>query len=64
LPKGLHHYDKFVQPSELRKLFVDEQCRVGPVLGLTYNPFCNQWDWSNFTQINYALVSYTRNRQE
>ena len=59
LPKGLHDYNKFVTPEELRKLLFDMQCRVGPTLGLLYNPLLNRWNWSNFSELNYALVGVT-----
>ncbi|KAI3415896.1 hypothetical protein GPALN_005460 [Globodera pallida] len=59
LPQGLHQFEQFVTPQELLKMLLDEQCNVGPVLGLFYNPMLNKWNWTRFTDVNYALVAYT-----
>jgi len=57
LPKGLHSHEKFVTPTELRSALLDQGCRVGPTFGLLYNPLTNSWNWSNFAEVNYALVA-------
>uniref|UniRef100_A0A1I8B6I5 Polyprenyldihydroxybenzoate methyltransferase n=1 Tax=Meloidogyne hapla TaxID=6305 RepID=A0A1I8B6I5_MELHA len=60
LPKGLHEYEKFVKPEELRRLLVDEQCRLGHTRGMFYNPLTDYWSWTDFTGINYGLVAFTK----
>lgn len=57
LPKGLHSFDHFVRPEELKRALLDSNCRVGPPFGLLYNPLFNSWTWSNFTEVNYAVVA-------
>nr|CAD2189349.1 unnamed protein product [Meloidogyne enterolobii] len=60
LPKGLHEYEKFVRPEDLRRLLVDEQCRLGHTRGMFYNPLTDHWAWTDFTGINYGLVAFTK----
>ncbi|KAL3088324.1 hypothetical protein niasHT_023884 [Heterodera trifolii] len=60
LPQGFHQFEQFVAPRDLRKLLLDEQCSVGPVLGMAYNPILNIWSWTRFTGVNYALVAHTK----
>ncbi|CAK5059486.1 unnamed protein product [Meloidogyne enterolobii] len=60
LPKGLHEYEKFVRPEDLRRLLVDEHCRLGHTRGMFYNPLTDHWTWTDFTGINYGLVAFTK----
>jgi len=69
VPRGTHQYDKFVTPDELaatlnvRAVFVGLfkiqalNFATSPARGMLYNPVCNSWSWTDFTDVNYALVA-------
>ncbi|CAD5227849.1 unnamed protein product [Bursaphelenchus xylophilus] len=57
LPSGLHQWDKFVTPDELRSHLLLNDCQVIYKRGLIYDPLLNEWDWFFGEQINYALLA-------
>jgi 2-polyprenyl-6-hydroxyphenyl methylase/3-demethylubiquinone-9 3-methyltransferase len=55
LPRGTHHYGKFLKPSELARLLRQAGLELEDVSGLGYNPV-NRKAWiSRVTAINYLL---------
>ncbi|WP_425478520.1 bifunctional 2-polyprenyl-6-hydroxyphenol methylase/3-demethylubiquinol 3-O-methyltransferase UbiG [Dyella dinghuensis] len=55
LPRGTHHYAKFLKPSELARLLRQAGLELEDVSGLGYNPV-NRKAWiSRITAINYLL---------
>lgn len=55
LPRGTHHYAKFLKPSELARLLRQAGLELEDVSGLGYNPV-NRKAWiSRVTAINYLL---------
>jgi len=55
LPRGTHHYGKFLKPSELGRLLRHTGLELEDVTGLGYNPV-NRKAWlSRITSINYVL---------
>lgn len=55
LPRGTHHYAKFLKPSELARLLREAGLELEDVSGLGYNPI-NRKAWiSRVTAINYLL---------
>jgi len=55
LPQGIHEWEKFTPPNDLRLMLEKENCRVNSMHGLLYNPLTNRWAWSRCDQINYGL---------
>lgn len=55
VPDGIHDWEKFVPPADLKFMLEGEKCGVRLIHGLEYNPFRNQWRWRSSTSINYAL---------
>ncbi|XP_051157549.1 ubiquinone biosynthesis O-methyltransferase, mitochondrial [Leptopilina boulardi] len=55
VPIGTHDWNKFISPSETRRLLEKYNCRTKLIHGLMYNPFKNEWHWSSLTPINYAI---------
>ena len=57
VPKGVHEWEKFVTPDELRQSLESSGCRVLSTCGLIYDPLCNRWSWTAFDGNNYALLA-------
>jgi len=51
LPKGTHHYEKFIKPSELAKWLRNADLELVDICGLTYNPLSQRY------RLNAADVS-------
>jgi 2-polyprenyl-6-hydroxyphenyl methylase/3-demethylubiquinone-9 3-methyltransferase len=57
LPRGTHHYGKFLKPSELGRLLRHTGLELEDVTGLGYNPV-NRRAWlSRITSVNYVLCA-------
>lgn len=56
LPKGTHHYEKFIRPSEL--LTWCRQAGLQPVdmQGITYNPITQHYRLCDNTDVNYLVA--------
>ena len=57
LPRGTHHWDKFVTPNELEALFERGGLRVIDERGVAYNILLDAFDLSNNLDVNYMLVA-------
>ncbi|PAV85779.1 hypothetical protein WR25_25087 [Diploscapter pachys] len=57
VPKGVHEWEKFVTPDELKQSLESSGCRVLSTCGLIYDPLCNRWNWTAFDGNNYALLA-------
>ena len=57
LPRGTHHYGKFLKPSELGRLLRHTGLDLEDVTGLGYNPV-NRKAWlGRITSVNYVLCA-------
>lgn len=56
IPKGTHAYQKFIKPSELRKLTSQNGLELIDISGIDYNPFSQNFGLSSNTEINYLLA--------
>ena len=57
LPRGTHHYEKFLKPSELGHLLRQSGLQLEDVSGLAYNPLQRKAWLSRITAINYLLCA-------
>ena len=57
LPRGTHHYEKFLKPSELGHLLRQSGLQLEDVSGLAYNPLQRKAWLSRTTAINYLLCA-------
>lgn len=57
LPRGTHHYAKFLKPSELGRLLRREGLELEDVAGLAYNPFTRKASLGRHTAVNYLLCA-------
>lgn len=57
LPRGTHHYAKFLKPSELGRLLRRVDMELEDVSGLAYNPINRKARLSSITAVNYLLCA-------
>jgi len=55
LPKGTHHYDKFIKPSEVKSWANSLNMNVSNITGMTYNPFLKKYSLGSDVSVNYIL---------
>ncbi|KAB0803614.1 hypothetical protein PPYR_00584 [Photinus pyralis] len=55
VPKGTHHYDKFISPHRTQKFLEHNNCRTRLVHGFFYNVLTNTWFWTSNTVVHYAM---------
>jgi 2-polyprenyl-6-hydroxyphenyl methylase / 3-demethylubiquinone-9 3-methyltransferase len=57
LPRGTHHWEKFIKPQELHHWLSANSVTVKSECGVTYHPLANEWRKSNDLDVNYMLVA-------
>jgi 2-polyprenyl-6-hydroxyphenyl methylase/3-demethylubiquinone-9 3-methyltransferase len=57
LPRGTHHYDKMIRPSELGRHCRDAGLELQHSSGLEYNPITRRYWLSSDTSVNYMLAT-------
>jgi 2-polyprenyl-6-hydroxyphenyl methylase/3-demethylubiquinone-9 3-methyltransferase len=58
VPKGTHHYDQLIKPSELSKGVEKAGLQVKDICGMKYNPLSGQaWLEQHDVSINYLLAA-------
>ena len=55
LPKGTHDYMKFIKPSELSRWSKSVGLEPDELIGMTYNPFGNNYRLGRNTDVNYLM---------
>lgn len=55
LPRGTHHYARFIRPAELASWVRSAGLAVREVRGMSYNPFARRASLSDQVQVNYLL---------
>jgi len=55
IPKGTHHYEKFIKPREISEIFSQYGFQIKNIKGMNLNPILNCWKLTNNTSINYIL---------
>jgi 2-polyprenyl-6-hydroxyphenyl methylase/3-demethylubiquinone-9 3-methyltransferase len=55
LPKGTHDYLRFIKPSELSRWSRAAGLRADELMGMTYNPFTQQYRLGRDCDVNYLL---------
>jgi len=62
IPRGTHHYDRFIRPSELCQWLRDAGMKVEEITGIHYNPLERTARTGGHVNVNY-LVHATRTVQ-
>lgn len=58
LPRGTHHWGKFLRPSELCRELRRQNLAVKEMAGLVYQPFTGQWELSaTDLDVNYLVAA-------
>ena len=55
LPRGTHHYQKFIRPSELSEWCREAGLRIMDISGLHYNPITSQARVGEGVEVNYLV---------
>jgi len=58
LPKGTHHYEKFIRPSELTRWCESENVIFRHLQGVTYHPLTQTLTLSRSVDVNYLMCFY------
>jgi 2-polyprenyl-6-hydroxyphenyl methylase/3-demethylubiquinone-9 3-methyltransferase len=53
VPRGTHHYDKFVKPSELAAALRLTGMAITEYTGVSYNPIADEWRLGKDLDVNY-----------
>ncbi|MFT3742375.1 MAG: bifunctional 2-polyprenyl-6-hydroxyphenol methylase/3-demethylubiquinol 3-O-methyltransferase UbiG [Gammaproteobacteria bacterium] len=57
LPKGTHHYEKFIRPAELAAWLRLHQLQLQQLRGLQYQPFSKSYRLSHQVDVNYLVYA-------
>ena len=57
LPKGTHHWDKFLKPSEMDALCRAAGFEITELYGFVFDPLKNQWGIKKDCSVNYIGVA-------
>ena len=60
LPKGTHHWEKFVTPDELTLAIENNGLAVTDVSGVVYSPLRDAWSLSRDDAVNYMALADAR----
>jgi len=55
LPKGTHHYEKLIRPSELDRWIRQSSLHTNEIIGMNYNPLHKTYKLSSDTSVNYIV---------
>lgn len=58
VPKGTHHYDTFIKPSELARSARQCGLQMHELKGLEYNPISKHYKLSQDSSVNYLMATY------
>jgi len=58
LPKGTHHYEKLIRPSELDQWIRHTELNTNDIIGMSYNPLLKTYKLSSDTSVNYIVHSH------
>ena len=53
LPKGTHHYQKFIRPSEIDEWARLSNLSISSMIGMTYNPITKKYKLGDDVSVNY-----------
>ena len=59
LPKGTHHYEKFIRPSEIDEWARLYDLSISSMIGMTYNPITKKYKLGDDVSVNY-IVHYEK----
>jgi 2-polyprenyl-6-hydroxyphenyl methylase/3-demethylubiquinone-9 3-methyltransferase len=57
LPRGTHHWSKFVTPAELAQHLHRSRLEIATQTGVVYTPFADRWSLSSDMDVNYMVTA-------
>ena len=57
LPRGTHHYESFIKPSELARAARQADLKVQKISGLSYNPLNKIYAITDDSSVNYLMAT-------
>jgi 2-polyprenyl-6-hydroxyphenyl methylase/3-demethylubiquinone-9 3-methyltransferase len=57
LPRGLHHYDQFIKPSELATMARAADLEICKTIGIGYNPITKLYKLTKNIDVNYLVYA-------
>jgi 2-polyprenyl-6-hydroxyphenyl methylase/3-demethylubiquinone-9 3-methyltransferase len=57
LPRGTHHWEKFITPDELNRYLEAAGLKPADTTGVVYNPLTGTWARSRDTDVNYMVAA-------
>ena len=57
VPKGTHHYENFIKPSELARSARESGLTMHELKGLEYNPLSKHYKLSQDSSVNYLMAT-------
>jgi 2-polyprenyl-6-hydroxyphenyl methylase/3-demethylubiquinone-9 3-methyltransferase len=57
LPRGTHHWDRFVTPGEIEAALEANGLRITAETGVVYNLFADRWQLAADMDVNYMVVA-------
>lgn len=57
LPKGTHHFEKFIRPSELDYWIRQAELNTNKIIGMSYNPLTKTYKLTPDTSVNYIVFA-------
>ena len=59
LPKGTHHYQKFIRPNEIDEWARSYDFSISSIIGMSYNPITKKYKLGDDVSVNY-MVHYKK----
>ena len=56
LPKGTHQWSRFIQPSEIENMLLQDELTSKDLCGVSYNPLKNKWSITSDSSVNYMML--------
>ncbi|HLR30749.1 MAG TPA: bifunctional 2-polyprenyl-6-hydroxyphenol methylase/3-demethylubiquinol 3-O-methyltransferase UbiG [Paenalcaligenes sp.] len=57
LPRGTHHYESFIKPSELARAARQADLKIQKINGLSYNPLNKIYSITDDSSVNYLMAT-------
>lgn len=55
IPKGTHHYEKMIKPSELHRMGIENDLKLIDQKGISYLPLSRSFDFTPDLSVNYLV---------
>jgi 2-polyprenyl-6-hydroxyphenyl methylase/3-demethylubiquinone-9 3-methyltransferase len=60
VPRGTHHWSRFITPAELKNALGDARLRVFDETGVVFDPLAGKWRLAHDMDVNYMMAAVRR----